>query len=235
MTIIAGTGAYGFSGDNGPANKALLSGPTALALDAAGNLYIADTGNNRVRRVSNGIITTVAGNGQAGFSGDNGPATDAALWMPYGLAVDAGGDLYIADAVNNRVRKVSNGIIATIAGNGLVGYTGKDGYNGDGGSATSALVIYPIAVALDAVGDVYIAEQAQERVRKVSKGVITTIAGGGSIFGDHGPATNAQFNYLSGLVVGSDGSVYVVDQANNRIRRLSPRNVLPIRAPRRDR
>jgi sugar lactone lactonase YvrE len=133
ITTVAGTGTHGpSSGDNSPATSASLYSPSAVAVDAAGNLYIADTGNSRIRKVSNGIITTVAGNGGYGFSGDNGPATSAQLYDPYGVAVDSAGNLYIADTLNGRIRKVSNGVITTIAGNGTYGYSG------DGGPATSA-------------------------------------------------------------------------------------------------
>ena len=118
ITTVAGNGTCGFSGDNGPATSAQLYGSHGVAVDSAGNLYIADTANNRIRKVSNGVITTVAGNGTAGFSGDNGPATSAQLTDPEGVAVDSAGNLYIADTGNNRIRKVSNGVITTVAGNG---------------------------------------------------------------------------------------------------------------------
>ena len=134
LTLVAGNGTPGFSGDNGPATSAQLNGPAGVAVDSAGNLYIADTGNHRIRKVSNGVITTVAGNGTPGFSGDNGPATSAQLYNPVGVAVDSAGNLYIADAGNNRIRKVSNGVITTVAGNGTCGFSG------DNGPATSAAV-----------------------------------------------------------------------------------------------
>ena len=129
-----------------------------MALDASGNLYIADLDNNRIRKVSpSGIITTVAGNGTEGYSGDNGPATSAELYAPYGVALDASGNLYIADEVNNRIRKVSpSGIITTVAGNGT------EGYSGDNGPATSAELDGPIGVALDASGNLYIADCGQQ-------------------------------------------------------------------------
>ena len=181
----------GYSGDNGPATSAELAGPTGVALDASGNLYIADYGNNRIRKVSpSGIITTVAGNGTDGFSGDNGPATSAELADPWGVALDASGNLYIADIYNNRIRKVSpSGIITTVAGNG----TG--GYSGDNGPATSAELYDPSGVALDASGNLYIADYGNDRIRKVSpSGIITTVAGNGTVgySGDNGPATIAE-------------------------------------------
>jgi trimeric autotransporter adhesin len=127
LTLAAGNGTTGFGGDNGPASSAQLYFPGGLAVDSAGNLYIADTNNNRIRKVSNGVITTVAGNGTAGFSGDNGPATSAQLRSPFGVAVDSAGNLYIADSGNSRIRKVSNGVVTTAAGNGTLGFSGDNG------------------------------------------------------------------------------------------------------------
>ena len=117
-----------------------LSGPGAVAVDSAGNLYIADTGNKRIRKVSNGVITTVAGNGTSGSSGDNGSATNAQLKGPQGVAVDSAGNLYIADPTDHRVRKVSDGVITTVAGTGIAGFGGAPGFGGDNGPAASALL-----------------------------------------------------------------------------------------------
>ena len=136
-TLVAGTGTPGFRGDNGPAANSQLGGPRGIAVDSAGNVYIADSYANRVRKVSNGVITTVAGNGTQGFSGDNGPATSAQLAQPFGLAVDSGGNLYIADWGNSRIREVSNGVITTVAGNGTCCLLG------DNGPATSAQINEP--------------------------------------------------------------------------------------------
>jgi hypothetical protein len=146
LTIAAGNGNFGFSGEGGPATSASLYVPQGVAVDSAGNLYIADTENNRIRKVSGGTITTVAGNGNAGFSGDAGPATSASLNYPVGVAVDSAGNLYVPDVENNRIRKVSGGTITTIAGNG------DTGFSGDGGPATSASVDYPKGVAVDSTG-----------------------------------------------------------------------------------
>jgi len=218
ITTVAGTGAQGFSGDNGPATSAQLNGPNAIAVDSAGNLYIADTGNNRVRKVSNGVIATVAGNGTLGFSGDKGPATNAQLYYPEGVAVDSAGNLYIADAYNNRIRKVSNGVITTVAGNGAFGISGDDG------PATSGQLYKPSGVAVDSAGNLYIADTQDNRIRKVSNGVITTIAGDGipGFSGDNGPATGANLAAPSGVAVDSAGNVYIADTDNNRIRILTP-------------
>jgi sugar lactone lactonase YvrE len=176
ISTVAGTGVAGFSGDGGPAGSAQLNNPRGLALDASGNLYIADTSNARIRKVStSGTITTVAGNGGWGYSGDNGPATSAELYYPQGVAVDASGSLYIADTNNFRIRKVtSGGTITTVAG------TGVYGYSGDNGPATSAELYYPQGVAVDAAGNLYIADSYNYRIRKVtSGGTITTVAGKG--------------------------------------------------------
>jgi trimeric autotransporter adhesin len=182
LNIVAGNGICGYSGDGGPAMSASISsdlgyGGFGLALDSQGNLYLADTYNYRVRKISpQGSIATIAGLGfPAGFSGDGGPATLARLTLPTGLAVDAGDNLYIADSENNRIRKVSpNGTIITIAGSGPAATFG--GFSGDGGSATSALLNFPEGVAVDSAGDIYIADTFNSRIRKVTaNGVINTI------------------------------------------------------------
>jgi uncharacterized protein (TIGR03437 family) len=211
IATVAGDGTFGFSGDNGPATSAQLNGPSGVAVDSAGNLYIGDLGNTRIRKVSNGVITTVAGGSSS--IGDNGPATSAEF-APAGLAVDSAGNLYIADSYNNRIRKVSNGVIATVAGNG----TG--GFSGDNGPATSAQLNYPAGVAVDSAGNLYIADTYNSRVRKVSNGVITTVAGGGSSFGDNGPATSAQLS-VGGIALDSAGNLYIADYYNHRVRKVS--------------
>src|ERR1035437_4513209 len=213
ITTVAGNGTQGFSGDNGPPTIAQLNGPSGVAVDAAGSLYIADTYNQLGRKVSNGVITTVAGNGTQGFSGDNGPATSAQLGFPEGLAVDSAGSLYIADQENNRIRKVSNGVITTVAGGGTSGL-------GDNGPATSAQLT-PSGVAADSAGNLYIADTGNIRIRKVSNGVITTVAGGGSFLGDNGPATSAQLVNPLGVAVDSAGNLYIGDSYHYRIRKVS--------------
>ncbi len=255
-TIVAGIGVRGYSGDGGPATSALLSYPSGLAVDASGNLYIADAGNNRIRRVApDGTITTVAGTAAPGFSGDDGPATSAQLNFPVGVAVD-GPDLYIADSGNNRVRRVdASGTITTVAGDGsttqlsfpsavAVGPGGvyvADSANhrvrrvaagatletvaggagpcpspaspcGDGGPAAAGLLATPLSVA-DGGGDVYVADTGDNRVRRITAGVISTLAGDG---------VRTQLSGPEGVAVDSAGNVFVADTANNRIRIIDP-------------
>ena len=174
LTRVVGNGTCGYSGDNGPAASAQLGYAAGVAADSSGNLYIADPDNARIRKVSNGIITTVAGNGTAGYNGDNISATSASLNGPASVAVDNSGSLYIADSSNFRIRKVSGGIITTVAGNGT------QGYMGDGGSASAAELNYPGGVAVDNSGNLYIEDIYNLVVRKVSGGIITTVAGGGT-------------------------------------------------------
>jgi len=217
LTLVAGNGTFGLGGDNGPATIAQLFGANGVAVDSAGNLYIADAGNNRIRKVSNGAITTVAGNGMYGFSGDNGPATSAELNDPQSVAVDSSGNLYIADTFNNRVRKVSNGVITTVAGNGTFGF------GGDNGPATSAQVDEPAGVAVDSAGNLYIADHLNSRIRRVSNGTITTAVGNGTpgFSGDGGPATGAELNAPYGVAVDASGDLYIADSLNARIRKVS--------------
>ena len=222
INTFAGNGTFGYSGDNGPATSAQLNQPWGVAVDAAGNVYIADTVNNRIRKVANGVISTVAGNGTLGYSGDDGPATSAQLSWPAGVAVDSAGNLYVADQNNNRIRKVSNGVITTVAGNGM------PGYSGDNGPATSAKLYGPVGVAVDSAGNLYIADQPNNRIRKVSNGVITTVAGNGpdlygngGYSGDNGPATSARLNWPEGVAVDFAGNLFIADYRNNRIRKVS--------------
>lgn len=218
ITTFAGSGQVGiagFSGDGGPATAARLSYPSAVAVDGQGNVYIADEGNHRVRKVSaGGTITTIAGTGVAGFSGDGGPATSASLYYPQGVAVDGQGNVYIADTSNYRVRKVSpGGTISTFAGGGSS--------LGDGGPATAAQLNAPKGVAVDGQGNVYIADTNDNRVREVSPGgTISTFAGGGSSLGDGGPATAAELGQPSALAVDGQGNVYITDTDNHRVRKV---------------
>ena len=268
LTIVAGNGTSGFSGDGGPATNAALGTArvSGLAVDAAGNLFIADTANNRIRKVApNGIISTVAGNGAPDFSGDGGPATRAALDHPNGVALDASGNLFIADGGNCRIRKVTpdgtistlagltagassvgqdyptgiavdsagnvfaafsitgfvrkatpDGLISTVAGNGTFGSSG------DGGPATAAAIL-PTGVAVDPAGNVFIGED--HRIRKIGReGVISTVAGDGTagFSGDGGDAIAARFNFTCGLAADSAGNLLIADGGNGRIRKITP-------------
>lgn len=223
VRTFAGAGAAGFSGDGGPATSAALSGPGGLAFDKIGNLYVADTGNNRIRKIAtDGVIATVAGTGSAGFSGDDGPAVEASLNTPRGLAFDKSGNLYIADTGNNRVRKVgADGKIATVAGNGSAGFSG------DGGKATDASLNAPRAVAIATDSTVLVADTDNNRVRKINPfGTISTFAGNGEagFSGDGGPAPSAKLNHPEGVAAGlgqNSSFIYIADTGNHRIRRAS--------------
>lgn len=220
INTIAGSSA-GFSGDGGAAASALLRLPTALAVDAAGDLYIADTGNHRVRRISStGIMTTVAGDGRQGFGGDGGAATAASIDSPGGLAIDAAGDLLIADTHNQRLRSVdaATGVIRTIAG------TGAAGYAGDSGTASTARLALPHGISVDAAGNIYIADTANQRVRRIdaATGAITTIAGNGTqgFSGDNGSAAAAALDSPRAAAVAPGGLLAITDTANRRVRQL---------------
>jgi RHS repeat-associated protein len=224
ITTVVGTGVPGYSGDSGPATAAMIQGVRGITLGLDGSLYIADTANNRIRRVGpDGIITTVAGNGLAGYSGDGGPATQARLRFPYGVALGPDGSLYIADTSNNRIRRVGpDGIITTVAGNGLAGYSG------DGGLATAARLRSPRRVVVGPDGSVYIADTQNSRIRRVApNGIITTVAGAsgsGAASGDGGPATQAVIFLPETVGIGADGSLYI--SASNRIRRVDQGGII---------
>jgi streptogramin lyase len=222
ITTVVGTGLAGFSGDGGPAASAQLNNVSGLALDSTGNLYIADRSNHRIRRVdaTTGIITTIAGTGTAGSTGDGGLATAAQLNFPRDLTVDTLGNLYIADASNHRIRRVdaSTRIITTIAGTGTAGSTG------DGGLATAAQLRSPQEVAVDSSGRLIISDWGNHRIRRVdaSTGVITTIAGTGTAgsTGDGGLATAARLENPRGVLIDSSGNLFIADTANYRVRRI---------------
>jgi sugar lactone lactonase YvrE len=264
VTTVAGTGVAGFGGDNGPAAAAQLNGPLGVAVDSAGNLYIADYENNRVREVSNGVITTVVGNGSTGPGGDGGPAVRApepgpmavaldgagnlyildsafrlrkvsggiittlagslpsgicdCVFFPSSIAVDAVGDAYLVDADGNDVDEMENGAVVTVAGNGAYGFSG------DGGPATAAELFGPSGFALDASGNLFIADTLNQRIRRVSQGVIETVAGNGTggFGGDGGPATEAELGAPVAIAMDASGNLYVADQGNHRIRVLTP-------------
>jgi sugar lactone lactonase YvrE len=219
LVNVVGTGASGYSGDGGSATRAQLKVPAGLTFDSKGNLYIADRENHRVRKVNRkGIITTVAGNGTAGFSGDGGPATQASLNLPSGLVVDNKGNLYISDRSNNRVRMVNGkGIIKTIAGNG------NDGYHGDNMPALQATLDKPFGLALDKDNNLYIADRGNNRIRKIdASGLISTVAGDGGFYfiGDNGPAYRASIAGPTDVAVDDKGNIYIADRNNNRIRKV---------------
>ncbi|MGI4870115.1 MAG: hypothetical protein ACRYFX_02935 [Janthinobacterium lividum] len=269
ISTLAGNGTAGFNGDGVAATSARLYNPAGVAVDGSGNVYIVDQYNNRIRKVTatTGVISTVAGTGTGGFSGDGGAATNAQIQNPVGVAVDGSGNIYIADQDNQRIRKVTatTGVISTIVG------TGTGGFSGDGGAATNAQLNNPVGVAVDGSGNVYIvdynnnrirkvtattgvistiaaalnsptgvavdgssnvyiADQNNQRIRKVTAttGVLSTIAGTGTagFSGDGGAATSAQLKNPIGVAVDGSGNVYIADQFNHRIRKVSAAGVI---------
>ncbi len=221
ISTIAGTGAGSYGGDGGPATAAMLYKTAGIAIDATGNIYFGDQYNHRIRKIStSGIITTIAGTGSPSFSGDGGPATAAALSYPNFLVFDNSGNLIITDNGNHRVRKLdmSTNIITTIAGNGSTTYTG------DGMAATAASLNYPGGVAIDPVGNMYIADNVHARVRKVNtSGIISTVAGTGTagFSGDGGPATSAMLHTTVDVALDAAGNLYISDLDNHRVRVVS--------------
>ncbi|MEV8565184.1 cellulase family glycosylhydrolase [Streptomyces sp. NPDC051322] len=219
-TVVAGTGTPGFSGDDGKATSARLNQPAGVAVDRSGNLFIADTDNNRIREVahSNGAITTVAGTGKSGYNGDHrGTATQ--LRQPHGLEVGAEGEVYIADTFNNRVRELGpDGKVTTVAG------TGTPDYSGDGGPADKAALNTPYTLTLDAKGDIFVADTQNNRVREVTAadGKIATVAGNGwpRYTGDGEKATMAQLQFPDGIAVEPNGDLLISDMSNYEVRRV---------------
>jgi len=225
ITTVAGNGILGYTGDGGQATAAELTTPYGLARDAAGNLYIVDYGDNRIRKVNtNGIISTFAGTGTAGFGGDGGQATAAKLYHPAGIAIDAAGNLYIADISNQRIRKINTaGIITTVAG------TGSATFGGDGGQATAASLQNAEGINIDGAGNLYIVDTNNGRVRKVnSSGIITTIAGNGTLgySGDGGQATAAKIYNPTGVAFDAAGNLYIADGWNGRIRKVNSSGII---------
>lgn len=224
ISLVAGRGVAGYLGDGGPATLAQLNGPTGVATDAAGGILVVDA-SNRVRRIAYGTITTIAGSGVAGhvsqglpLPDDGGPALDAQMNDPIGVAIDRDGNVLIADALYHRIRRLTpDGTITTIAGNGIPSFLG------DGGPATAANLQYPTGVALDHDGNVFIADAANHRIRRIdAAGTITTVAGTGvgGFEGDGGPATEARLHKPTGVAVSRKGELLIADEYNHRIRRV---------------
>ena len=218
VTTFAGGGSS-VTGNNIPATSVLLNSPYGLAADGSGNIYIADTSSNRIRRVTpDGVMTIIAGTGAGSSSGDGGAATSATVNTPTGVAADGSGNIYIAEQAGNRVRRVdaATGNISTYAG------TGSAGFSGDGGAATSAQLSAPYDVAADGSGNLYIADFSNNRIRRVdaATGNISTVAGGGSALGDGGAATSARLNGPTGITFDCAGNLYIADFNNHRVRRV---------------
>jgi len=225
VATIAGDGSAGYGGDGGFAATAQLNNPQGVAVDGAGNLYIADYFNMRIRKVTpSGIITTIAGNGESGYSGDGFPATMAQIGSPQNIACDAHGNIYISDVFNGRIRLVdTNGFMHTFAGNGTWGNSG------DGGPATNAEFQLPTAIAVDKKGNVYFSDEGNGNIRKINThGIITTIAGTGmsGYSGDGGPATNAEIDVPWGISVDGIGNVYVPMIHYNTIRMIDTAGII---------
>ena len=224
LTVVAGNGFAGYSGDGGQATSASLFSPLDITVDSAGNLFIADRDNHLVRKVgTDGIITTVAGVGLPDFFGDDGPAIFAALDGPTSVAVDAAGNIFIADRNNNLVRKVStDGIITTVVGNGDFSFAG------DGGLATDA-ALDPQGVAVDASGNLYVADNVNARIRMINtSGIISTVAGTGEkgFSGDDGPATSAALDIPNDVTVDGAGNLFIADLLNDRIRKVDTNGII---------
>ena len=219
ITVVAGDGTQGYSGDGGPATAAQLDSPTAVAVDGSGQLYICDSHNHRIRKVdaSTGVITTVAGSAALGTGGDGGPATAASLQLPVGLATDPAGDLWIADAGAHRIRRVDagTGFIRTVAG------AGAEGFAGDNALATSAFIDTPAGLAVNSAGDVFLADAHNHRVRRIdgATGVLTTVAGGGGAEGTTPglTATSVRLLLPRGVSLDAAGNLYVADAGAQRV------------------
>jgi sugar lactone lactonase YvrE len=276
ISTLAGNGSARFAGDGGPAVRASLNAPRGqLAFGPDGSIYVADTNNNRIRRIApNGVISTIAGTGVVGYSGDGGPAVNARLQWPHDVHADAAGNVWIADSANHRIRMVSpNGVIRTVVGTGVGGFngdglagtatrinrpkavrvsgstmwfadgdnnrirqldlvtglvrtvagTGAAGSAGDGGPATQARISGPRMIVLDSVGNLYIADSFNHRIRRVgTNGVITTVAGTGvaGFAGDGGAATRARVREPRGIALADDRTLYIADTDNSRVRRV---------------
>ncbi len=225
ISTFAGSGVTGFSGDGGPATAARFNKPIDMLADQAGNLYVIDNGNQRIRKIDTfGVVTTFAGNGVVGYSGDGGPATAASLHDPSRMTMDAVGNIFFADAMNNVIRKITPaGIITSVVGNGTAGFSG------DGGPATAGSLSQPLGVAFDGNYNMYIADGNNHRIRKVSaSGVISTFAGNGlaTVSGDGGPATAASMKYPNGITTDISCNVYFSDWQGQTIREIGTDGII---------
>ena len=220
INSFAGTGVASSTGDGGQAVLATFNSIEGMVTDAAGNLFVVETAGNKIRKIAtNGIVTTIAGTGISGFSGDGGLATAATLNAPLGITFDNKGNLYFADVSNNRVRKINKaGIISTVAGSGIAGFSG------DGGLATNATLNTPRDIAVDTAGNIFIVDISNQRIRKITAntGIITTVAGNGSagFFGDDGPAVNSILNFPANIAIDQNQDLFFADYSNNRIRKI---------------
>ncbi len=228
ITTVVGTGERGYSGDGGPASDALMSEPFMCAFDAAGNMYVAEAMNHCIRRVdaASGVITSIAGTGAEGYSGDGGPATAATFNQPYSLQVDASGDVYVVDRLNYVIRKIdaATGVITTVAG------TGESGHGGDGGPATQAQFREPNDCFLDGRGGLLIADVQDQRIRRLdlASGIITTFAGDGEKRrgGDGQPATEASILGARAVCMDAAGNTYIAEREGNGIRKVDANGVM---------
>lgn len=223
VTTFAGSGRPGFA--DGPAAQAQFNEPYGVAVDGQGNVYVADAGNHRIRKVSQREVSTLAGSGTAGFA--DGPANAAQFNQPMGLAVDAQGNVYVADSSNHRIRRVSNRQVTTLAGSGELGFAD--------GPAEQARFALPAGVTVDAQGNVYVADTANNRIRLIATGEVSTLAGSGAFGFSDGPAEVAEFCEPWGIAVDGDGNLYVGDSGNHRVRKVSPGGATSAAAERRTR
>ena len=229
ISTVAGNGRPGYSTADTTAADVSLNNPQGIAFNRDGNLYIADTYNHVVRRVDGaGAVTTFAGT-EAGLAGDGGPANKAQLNLPQAVAVAPDGSVYISDAANSRIRRVGQGgIISTVAGSGPGSGEGGAGFAGDGGRAVKSKLFSATDLEFNPLGQLYLCDSGNNRLRLIAHGVITTVAGSGTpgFAGDGGPATEAALNTPQKIAVSPDGSVYIADRVNRRVRRVDPQGVI---------